>query len=261
MKTMLGVFQFLCNLYYSLSSTHLWRRGPGRGGDPLYPLARGEGMQGRASAKSVQKIEMRSAMLFAAVCLLTGCLARPHLEQQSFLFAPPPPAAAKGAPGGRVLGIRTLQVAAPFEGRAFVYRNGDSSYDRDPYAEFMVPPAEGLMAPLCTWWREAGEFRDVAEAGSALKADTLVEIHVGQLYGDFRHSENATAVLAMRFVFFDAPNGVPGKVILQREYARSLPVKARTAAALMEGWNQALSQILDLAGQDFARLESDNPKP
>src|SRR5580658_2110250 len=136
-------------------------------------------------------------ILVSAVCLLTGCLARPHLDHQSFLFAPPPPSTTNAAPSGRVLGIRSLQVAAPFEGRWFVYRTGESSYDSDPYAEFMVSPAEGLVAPICSWWREAGGFNSVVEPGSALKPDTMVEIHVGQLYGDFRPAENASAVLTM----------------------------------------------------------------
>jgi ABC-type uncharacterized transport system auxiliary subunit len=202
------------------------------------------------------------AALLAAVCLLTGCLSRPHLNQQSFVFAPPPPPpAAGGAPGGRVLGIRSLQIAAPFEGRSFVYRTGEFSYDRDSYAEFMVPPADGLLSPVSSWWREAGGFRDVLEEGSALKPDTLVEIQVSQLYGDFRPSENAKAVLAMRFVFIDAPNGIPGKVMLERAYTRDIPIKSRTAAALIEGWNQALAQILNSAMLDFARFDASAPKP
>jgi cholesterol transport system auxiliary component len=200
------------------------------------------------------------AIPFAAVCLLTGCLARPHLDQQSFIFAPPAPSAAKVAAGSRVLAIRTLQVASPFDGRAFVYRTGEFSYDRDPYAEFMTPPAEGLVSPICGRMREAGLFGAVAEAGSALKPNTLVEIHVGQLYGDFRPAENA-AVLAMRFVFFDATNGVPGKILFQREYTRDIPLKARTAAALIEGWNQALAQILDSVASDFGQSDMATPKP
>jgi ABC-type uncharacterized transport system auxiliary subunit len=202
-------------------------------------------------------------ILVAAVCLLTGCLARPPLDRQSFVFAPPPPPspAAKPAPGGRVLGLRSLQVAAPFVGRNFVYRTGDFAYDRDPYARFMVPPAEALIAPIRSWWRETGGFRDVVEAGSALKPDTLVEIQVSQLYGDFHQLENPAAVLDMRFVFFDAPNGVPGKVILRQGYSRSIPLKARTAAALMEGWSQALAQILDAARLDLAKADANAPQP
>jgi hypothetical protein len=201
------------------------------------------------------------ALLLVPLCLLTGCLARPHMDKQSFLFDPPPPSAAGVVPGGRVLGIRTVQVAAPFQGRAFVYRTGGFSYDRDPYAEFMVPPAEGLMSPICGWIRESGAFSAVAETGGAFKPDTLAEIHVDELYGDFRQSENPAAVLAMRFEFFDTPNGVPGKTILQREYSRSIPLKAKTPDALIEGWNQALTQILDSAIQDFGRFDTNAAKP
>jgi len=201
------------------------------------------------------------AVLLAAVCLLTGCLARPHLEKQSFIFAPPSPTAAKAAPGSRVLGLRSLRVAAPFGGRAFVCRTGEYSYESDPYAEFKIPPAEALMSPVSAWVRESGAFGAVAEAGSALKPDTVVEIHVAQLYGDFRPSEQAKAVLAMRFVFFDVPHGIPGKVLLQQEYTRAIPLKARTAAALIEGWNQALALILEAAMQDFGRVEANAPKP
>ena len=199
--------------------------------------------------------------LLAAVCLLTGCLARPHLEKQSFIFSLPSRSALAGATGNRVLRVRTLQVAPPFEGKALVYRTGEFSYDRDPYAEFLVSPSEGLISPICSRWREAGVFNAVAEAGSALKPDTLVEIHVSQLYGDFRQSENPTAVLTIRFIFFDAHAYVPEKVMLQREYSRAIPIKERTATALIEGWNQALAQILDSAVVDFGRADTDAPKP
>jgi cholesterol transport system auxiliary component len=200
------------------------------------------------------------AIPIAAVCLLTGCLSRPHLDKQTFIFAPAPRTAPAGQPASRVLCIRTLQVAAPFESRSFVYRTGEFSYDSDPYAEFMVSPAQGLLSPICCWWRAAGGFNAVADGGSALKSDTLVEIQVSQLYGDFRPSEPPKAVLAMRFVFLDAPNGVPGKVLLQRDYQSDIPLKARTAAALIEGWNQALAQILNSAMLDFDGVVANAPK-
>ena len=65
----------------------------------------------------------------------------------------------------------------------------------------------------------------------------------------------------MRFVFLDTSNGVPGQFLLQREYSRGIPLKTRTPAALVEGWNQALIQILDSAALDVERLDAIAPKP
>jgi uncharacterized lipoprotein YmbA len=193
--------------------------------------------------------------------LLTGCLARPHLNKQTFIFAPPSLPAPGSIPGGRVLGIRMLEVAPPFDGRGFVYRTGEFSFDRDPYAQFMVSPAEALVSPIRARLGQAGPFSAVVEAGSALKPDALVEIHVDQLYGDFQQPGHAAAVLAMRLAFFDSANGVPGKVLLEQGYSRDIPLKAPTAAALIEGWNQALGQILDSALLDFGRAGTNAPKP
>ena len=193
------------------------------------------------------------ASLLVSVCGLTGCLSRPALNKQTFTFNVPMISATNAVVGDRLLGIRNLQIAAPFEGRSLVYRTGEFSYVRDPYAEFLESPAEELIAPVRGWLRDNGNFSAVAEAGSALKPDMLVEISVSKFFGDFRQSEHPAAILTMRFIFFDAPNGVPGKVILQQDYSRNIPLNAPTAAALMAGWNQALAEILAEVSSDFAQ--------
>jgi len=197
-----------------------------------------------------------AALLLAGVCGLTGCISRPALTRQTFTFDAPTISATNAVTGGRILGIRSLQIAVPFDGRSFVYRTGEFSYARDPYAGFLEPPAEEIIAPLRGWLRSNGNFSAVVEAGSALKPDTSVEIIVNQLFGDFRQPEHPAAVLSMQFVFFDAPKGVPGKVILQQEYSRSMPLDAPTAAALMDGWNRALAEILAEVSTDFRRSET-----
>jgi cholesterol transport system auxiliary component len=191
--------------------------------------------------------------LLAGICTLTGCLSRPALDKQTFAFSVPAIAATNVVVSDRVLGIRNLQIASPFEGRALVYRTGEFTFVRDPYAELLDSPAEELMTPLRGWLRGSGDFSAVVEAGSALKPDTLVEVSVSQLFGDFRQPEHPAAILTMQFVFLDALNGVPGKVILEQEYSRSIPLNAPTAAALMEGWNQALAEILAEVSSDFAQ--------
>jgi len=194
--------------------------------------------------------------LVASICGLAGCISRPAMTRQTFAFAAPAIPGTNAIPGGRVLGIRKLQIAAPFDERSFVYRTGEFSYERDPYAGFLESPTEELLAPMRGWLRDSGSFSAVVEAGGALKPDTLVEISVSQLFGDFRQSEHPAAVMTMRFVFCDAPNGVPGKLILQQAYSRSIPLSAPTDAVLMAGWNRALAEILAEAAADFRRSES-----
>jgi len=50
--------------------------------------------------------------------------------------------------------------------------------------------------------------------------------------------------MALRFIFLDGPAGSPDKVKLQMDCARRIEIKTRTPAALIEGWNQGLEQIM-----------------
>src|SRR5882724_2178711 len=192
-------------------------------------------------------------------CAVSGCLSRPALQRQSFAFSASEAVPTNILATARVLGIRNLQIAAPFEGRSLVYRTGDNAYVRDPYAEFLDTPAESLLVTIREWLRDNGSFSVVVESGSSLKPNTFAEIGVTRLYGDFRQPQQAAAVLSIRFLFFDATNGYPGKVLLEREYSRSIPLKSATPEALMEGWNQALTQVLTQVTSDVQRSESDDP--
>jgi len=192
-----------------------------------------------------------TVILLAALGGLAGCLSRPALKEQTFVFNVPAGGATKAIASQRVLGIRSLQIATPFAGRPLTYRTDEFAYVRDPYAEFLELPADELVAPIREWFRGNGNFQAVAETGSALKPDTLVEINVSQLFGDFRQPRHPLAILTMQVTFFDAPNGMSAGVILQREYSRQIPLSAQSAAALMKGWDQALAEILGEMSADL----------
>ena len=196
-------------------------------------------------------------VLLALLSLASGCLSRPPLHTQTLAFDPPAGSVPMGiARSQRVVSIRSLRVAAPFDDRSLVYRVGDFSYQADPYAEFLVSPAESLRPPLRSWMRQSELFRTVVEPGSALRPDTMAEITVLELYGDFRRPPEPEAVLTLRFVLLDSPEGIPGKLAFEQEYSRRVLLKGRNANALMAGWNEALSQILAQLGSDLRRLDS-----
>jgi len=207
-------------------------------------------LPGRAARSSARIV------CLSAVCLLCGCISRPHLDVRSFAFTVPP--ASKPNPGyqtHRVVAIRSLRVAAPFDRRSLVYRMDEYSFESDPYAEFFVPASEGLLMPIRSYLRQAGAFETVVEPGSALKPNTVAEFSVLDLYGDFRKQQQGAAILRLRALLFDSPNGIPGKLVLEREYSRCIPLKARTPEALMAGWNKALAQILAQLVSDVGGLE------
>jgi cholesterol transport system auxiliary component len=195
------------------------------------------------------------AILLTFAFTFCGCVSRPALEEQTFAFSTPTLPFTNSIPNGRVLEIRTLQIAPPFDGRSLTYQTGEFSYQRDPYAEFLGLPAEGLVGPVSEMLRRDGGFSEVVQPSSAVQPDTLVEITIFQLYGDIRKHGSPYAVLAMRVTFMDATNGLPGKVILQQNYSRRTPMSLTTPAALMEGWNQALVGILAEATSDFRNRE------
>ena len=197
--------------------------------------------------------------LLLGVLGVTGCLSRPALNRETFTFNPPANGLTNQPAGNRVLGLRKLEIAAPFGGRSLVYRTGEFSYARDPYAEFLESPDEELMDPVREWLRRQSNFKDVVVNGSAITPDSLVEIHISRMFGDFRQSAHPLAILTMQFTFFDAPKGIPGKVIFQREYSRSISLSVPSAAELMKGWDQALGEILPEVSSDLWNSEPESP--
>lgn len=201
----------------------------------------------------------RLLSLFALLSLAIvcgGCLSRPSVKTQTFAFAIPLPTGTNNVPEGRVLSIRALQMAPPFDTRSLVYRTGDFSYERDPYAEFLSSPAQELKASISGILVTDGCFGAVVEMGSAVKPDTMVEINISQLYGDIRNPGSLYAVLAVQVIFVKATNDLPDQVILQRSYSRRIPVKSATAAAFMGGWNEALVEIFAEVKADLRRREN-----
>ncbi len=61
------------------------------------------------------------------------------------------------------------------------------------------------------------------------------------------------AALRMNFVFSDRSR--PGQIWLRKDYRQSVALRARTAAALMDGWGQALRAIMSAVAADLAEAK------
>ncbi len=182
------------------------------------------------------------------------------MARQSFAFPVPPPATNAPSREGRVLEIRQLRIAAQFDSQNFTYRTGPYSYERDPYAEFLVPPAESLTAAVRGYLQESGLFSDViTRETELLKPDMMAEIYVTDLYGDFRNKNAPAAVLRLSFVFLGAVQGSPKETV--REYEQRVSFHPPTASGLMAGWNTALKQLMASVDTDLKTIMGNSQGP
>jgi len=179
----------------------------------------------------------------ALTLLLAGCLSKPALRPQRFAFTNPPVTTAPSK-GDHVLAIRSCEVSPTFSDRWFAYRTGPHTYELDSYAGFMVRPGRALEIPICGHLRNSGLFKDVFEGGSPLTPDVMLDIHISELYGDFRDPEKTAAVLSMQLRFFTVEKGKPEKLLLQKDCARRITLGTETAAAVVAGWDTALAEIM-----------------
>ncbi len=130
------------------------------------------------------------------------------------------------------------------------------SYERDPYAGFLVSPAESLKGPIRALLQNTARFSAVTDVDSSLRGTLDLEISVTQMYGDFRNKSQPTAVLEMHFVLFQ-PTQRFGRgeklgsgLVFQKTYAQRIPLKERTANAVVEGLNEALGHIVSRFASD-----------
>src|SRR5262245_19918291 len=175
---------------------------------------------------------------------LAGCLSKPALRRQTFAFQIPPAAASTESKGQSVLAIRSCEVAPTFANRSLAYRTGQDTYELDPYAGFLIQPAAALEIPVRAYLRNSGAFKDVVELGGPFAPDVLLDVRVSELYGDFRNTGQAAALLSLHLRFFTVESGQAAKAFLQKDYSRREPLKENTAAAVVAGWDQALAQVM-----------------
>jgi hypothetical protein len=190
---------------------------------------------------------------------LTGCLSRPTLVQHTYALQTPQSANPATPKTSAVLALRAVEVSALFEGRDFIYRMGPNEYEADPYAAFLVSPRHTMAIALRDGLRDIGAFKDVVDPESRLAADIDLEIHVTELYGDFRKPGPPAAVLSLRVLFFESGSKTPHPPFLEKEYTRRVPLPKQTAAALVAGWNQALSAITGELASDFMGTQVARP--
>ena len=206
----------------------------------------------------IRRLQRTGAVLLAAAAL-SGCsLTRESPVKQTFLLEPAMPAAvAKAQPIS--VRVAAVNVAAPYRGRAFVYRTGELRYETDFYVEFLVAPA-AMFAEQTTRALEAAHvFARVVGPSSGADADATLEGFVSSLYAQAKESGAPVAAeLAVTYYLTNSSGGA-ATPSWSKEYKRHVDLTTHTPAAYAAALNQALGDVLAELTRDLSSVQV--PKP
>jgi hypothetical protein len=155
-----------------------------------------------------------------------------------------------------LVALSRLSISPLFQSRFFTYRTAESSYEQDPYAAFLAPPERAIAEPIRHWIRTSGAFGRLVEPGSGLSPSLTIEVSISQLYCDFRKSSHSVATMELRWVVYELADGSPGRIVLDKVYARETPIAKKSPAAIMAAWDTDLHQILEEITSDYAQANA-----
>lgn len=191
-------------------------------------------------------------VLFAAA-LACGCsLRKAYPAKQTFLLEAHRAGDSRASTASATLRVRSLQVAAPFDGKGFVYRQTALGYQSDFYHEFLVTPRALLTEQVRQWLGDSGLFQFVLDAPSKGEQTHSLEGNVLALYGDFRDGASPKAVLETEFFLFNEQTASP-QIIFHQRYRQEVALENRAPETLANGWSKA-------AQKTFTDLEADLAK-
>ena len=211
-------------------------------------------------ARTLTRVLLRTSnvvALLALAALVASCgLSRPSPVKRTFLLDPKLPAAA--SPAAKPVSIRVggVNVAAPFRGKQFVFRESELKFESDFYDEFFVAPAIMFSDATAKALVASKAFRNVVPFGGASDDyEYTLDGFVSELYADTRDAASPAAVITV--TYYLTPTSAAGSnVVWSREYRQSMKVSGSGPEAVARGWNAALGAILadlvrDLAAADL----------
>lgn len=173
------------------------------------------------------------------------------VRQQFLLAAPSPPAVAKTQPGA--LRVGTINVAAPFRGKTFVYRVSDLRYESDFYVEFLVTPGTMLAEQTARALAQSKPFARIVGPGTSGDAAWVLDGFASALYADRREAGKPAAVIDITYYLTGA--AVDEQVPLwTHEYHERVPMRDASASAYADALNKAFGEIVAALSRDLASV-------
>ena len=142
-----------------------------------------------------------------------------------------------------ILRIRKFHVSPRYEGKGFVYRRSDLSYEMDFYNEFLISPGAMIAEEVSKWLTASGLFQYVITSSGLIEPAFYLEGAISALYGDYTELKTPRAILEIRF-FLVRDDADRPKVVFGKTYREEAHIDKISPEALTEGWNRSLEHIL-----------------
>jgi uncharacterized lipoprotein YmbA len=164
------------------------------------------------------------------------------------------------AAGSGTLQIAPVRISPRYADRNFIYRRSETRYETDYYNQFLVSPGVLVSEEVRRELSGSGIFQYVIGPAQPLVPTHTLDASVISFYGDFRDVAAPKAVIEMEFFLSrESPGNVA--VLFHNQYQRMVAVVARTPEALVQGWNQALQEILSSLVNDMKAVELQPKSP
>lgn len=224
-----------------------------RGGLAATRMARCDATSVAVPGATYRSIQLAgAALVVAAAFVLGGCatLTRTSPLRETFLLEPTaPPVVAHTQPDTLV--VDRIRVAAPFRGKAFVYRMGDLRFQTDYYVEFLVSPEAMLTDETARSLEHARVYARVASPGSGADADWRLDGFASALYADARDPAKPWAELTITY-YLAPTRGSVRTPVWSHEYRQRVAMRDATPAAYADALNVAFGEIVTALARDLA---------
>lgn len=180
--------------------------------------------------------------------LITGCASidKSYPERTMYMFEiPGNPPNVDTSSDATVL-FRRFYVSTSNKGKEFIYRVSEIEYKSDFYNQFFRSPGSLITEEISQWVTRSGLFKEVLSPVSQLTPTYVIEGVVNQLYGNFVNPSSPKAILEIQVFMYEYNADVdsPSGVLLGKTYYREQDISSQSPEALMDGWNKALTEIL-----------------
>ena len=197
----------------------------------------------------------------ASVCTILACglPSRPPIETSSWLVSPTRTGPARQPRTDIWLRMGAVSVTTPFDGKSLVYRLGDNRYEKDFYNVYAALPNEMVSNATRQWMNQANIFSMTVGQGTSFFPFYTLQASVEEFYGDYR--VRPEAVVTVEFFLTVTTAGIEKPLIGSNRYTKRVTLANNTPAALVQGEQEALAEILKLYEVQLNQYAAKLPKP